>query len=292
MATGFQKPTLVVKSANRESPDIASTANNIGKFLEEISKINLEEIGFEGRQQLPIINQRLMKVQPASVVRVILVCLTRGFKWHKYMQGNSFAVALGQSIEHTKLYVPDTSRAKKGPGPEKIRPQEVLMAMPLVTTECLLYLMNNKRALIFGDDYGGIPKEFQWPGSLVIFWANGVKQIEDIGNNVNAYTIFIEHYVKIRGQSGDETIKQKILRMINRSWLGKMIDSFDQESIVALMDKTTVNFAPKAGGFTPDQKKVISKVCGFNPWRQIPRPAANATFDGDYLAKVEKMLAE
>jgi hypothetical protein len=290
--TTFEKPSLVIKQANRDSSDIASTANSIGKFLEEISKINLEEIGFEGRQQLPIINQRLMKVQPASVVRIILVCLTRGFKWHKYMQGNTFAVALGQSIEHTKLYVPDTSRARKGPGPEKIRPQEVLMAMPLVTCECLSYLMNNKRNLIFGEDYVAIPKMFQWPGSLVVFWTNGVKQVEDIGNNVVAYTIFIENYVRIRGQSGEETIKQKILRLINRSWLGKMLDAFDQDSVTALMEKSTVGFMPKAGGFSAEHKKVISKVCGFNPWRQIPRPAASASFDNDYLGKVERMLSE
>jgi hypothetical protein len=138
---------------------------------------------------------------------------------------------------------------------------------------------------IFSPNYD-IPLEYCWPGSLVIYWYDTTS--EKVGERVAGYARFIEAYIAKRAKQEDD-MKKAALTLINRSWMGKMIDAFSLDTVKG-WQTNDMSVVPQPGGLQLESKIIIAKTAGFNPWAQLPRPDSKQVFNQAYIDSLQAKL--
>jgi len=263
---------------------------DIAAFIKEIDAIGgkLDFLEFEGGESLVSINKRMMRVSPSSVVTMIYVGLCLGFKVDKYINRPKLNNTIQGPIMNCGIFVPSKSSAVRRPGPGQIRLQQLLQAMPHITMKCMATVVEKAKDKLFSVDYG-IPVEYCWPGSLVIYWPTKEMSPETVSKRIADYAEFIESYIAKRSQNSN-SIRTECLNLINRSWMGKMIDAFSPDVILAW--RTNERAVASVQPLITESKRMIAKLLTWNPWAQLPRPGNSQTFDKAYLDSLIQKIGQ
>lgn len=279
MFQGVQRSTTTGESNYQELDKILAEIDVVGK--------DLAFLDFEGGEPLVNISRSLLKVAPKHTATLILVCMTLGYKVEKYHQRPKLSAAISGSLAACRVYIPNKGSSNRKPGPGQVRMQQIPMALPPVAIKAMEMLANGpNRHRVFDLNYQ-INIRYAWPGSLVIYWASEGTDLGKIAKCIADYANFIEMYISKRANAVTAE-KARALSLINRSWLGKLLDAYSYKTLEMWLKGQ--NVIPEPGGFNQIDKTTIFKHLGWNPWAQIRQPPLGQIFNSEYADSVDSQL--
>jgi hypothetical protein len=221
-----------------------------------------------------------------ELITLTYVALCIGFKIEKYHERAKLSPVLAGPIRAHKIFIPNKMSQKRKPAAGEVRMQQIIQAIPPITVKCMQSLMASaNKTRVYSPDYE-LQVEYCWPGSLVYMWyADTINAIID---NIRAYTKFIESYIAKRAQNVTQT-KARTLNYINRTWFGKLIDTYHPDTIV--LWRSGKMGTPLAGGVDVASKKLIAKGLTWNPWAQIKRPDRGQNYSEEFLGEIEHQMS-
>jgi hypothetical protein len=230
--------------------------------------------------------EALKGVNVEHLIQVIFLALYRGQRFDKIFKNTQVQSAMATSIQMAKVWVP-YSGTERSPPLGKFRIQSIMQAFPHITCAVCKY-MSDKRdmfprpAEFFPTDIEG---PFQWPGSIVVYWAYKTKGAKDgdlpgiIARNVKVYVDWFAKYMGARSKkvAGTSQDKKEYLNLVQIGWLGKSISQFSLETAGAVCAGDDGKIVFENLFSNSNNVDAVKKELKMDIFAQPPRPKGDIT---------------